>query len=138
MNQKEKNLVNEAAKHALEILHQCVTPYGFRASADPVGYPQVWSRDSSVTLLGALASEDKELINAGRASLDALSGAQSCWGMIPLNLNPESGDISTENAGSCDANLWYIRFTAPPVIKTRWRAAGRESPARSPGCSTRI
>jgi len=108
MNQKEKNLVNEAAKHALEILHQCVTPYGFRASADPVGYPQVWSRDSSVTLLGALASEDKELINAGRASLDALSGAQSCWGMIPLNLNPESGDISTENAGSCDANLWYI------------------------------
>ncbi len=108
MNQRETRLVNEASKHALDILHHCITPYGFRASADPAGYPQVWSRDSSVTLLGALASGDPALISAGRVSLESIGGAQSCWGLIPLNLNPESGVISTENAGSCDANLWYI------------------------------
>ena len=108
MNQKDTNLVNEAAKRALDILHRCVTAYGFRASANPAGYPQIWSRDSSITLLGALASGDEALVNSGKASLDTIGEAQSCWGMIPLNVNPESGDISTENAGSCDANLWYI------------------------------
>lgn len=108
MNENEKHLVKEAKKHALEILHNCATPYGFKASADPAGYPQVWGRDSSVTLLGALASGDPELIAVGRASLDTLGGQQSCWGLVPLNVNPDTGYISTENAGACDANLWYI------------------------------
>lgn len=108
MKQAEVKLVQEAKKQAIEILHHCVTPYGFRASADPKGYPQIWGRDSSITLLGALASGDQELIAAGRVSLDTLGSAQSCWGLVPLNLNPESGYISTENAGACDANLWYI------------------------------
>ncbi len=108
MNQNEIDLVNEAKKRALEILHRCVTPYGFKASADPAGYPQVWGRDSAVTLLGAVASGDPELVAAGRASLETLGSAQSCWGLVPLNLNPETGFISTENAGAVDGNLWYI------------------------------
>lgn len=108
MNQSDKKLILEAKKHALEILHGCVTPFGFRASADPAGYPQVWGRDSAVSLLGALACRDPDLISAGRASLDTLGESQSSWGLVPLNLNPESGYISTENAGACDTNLWYI------------------------------
>lgn len=108
MNQKETNLVNDGKQRALEILHQCATPYGFKASADPAGYPQIWGRDSAVTLLGAIASGDPELIDAGRASLDSLGSAQSCWGLVPLNITPDTGYISTENAGACDANLWYI------------------------------
>lgn len=108
MKQAERNLVAEAKKHALEILHGCITPHGFRASADPAGYPQVWARDSVITLLGALAVHDPELVAAGRASLETLGSGQSCWGLVPLNLNPDTGYISTENAGSCDANLWYI------------------------------
>ena len=108
MNETDIKLVKEAKKNALEILHNCVTPYGFKASADPAGYPQVWGRDSTVTLLGALASGDRDLITAGRHSLDTLGERQSCRGLVPLNVNPESGYISTENAGACDANLWYI------------------------------
>lgn len=108
MNQKETNLVNDGKQRALDILHRCATPHGFKASADPAGYPQVWGRDSIVTLLGAIASGDPELIAAGRASLDSLGSAQSCWGLVPLNITPETGYISTENAGACDANLWYI------------------------------
>ncbi len=108
MKQTEIHLIAEAKKHAIEILHRCVTPHGFRASADAAGYPQVWGRDSSITLLGALASGDSDLIAAGRASLDTLGSGQSCWGLVPLNLNPASGYISTENAGACDTNLWYI------------------------------
>ena len=108
MNQKDLALVREARKRALEILHSSVTPYGFRASADSSGYPQIWGRDSSGTLLGALASGDVDLVRAGRASLDTIGSAQSCWGLVPLNINPEDGYISTENAGACDANLWFI------------------------------
>jgi glycogen debranching enzyme len=108
MKQSDRKLIIEAKKHALEILHGCISPYGFRASADPAGYPQVWGRDSSVTLLAALASKDPDLIAAGRTSLDTLGAKQSPLGLVPLNLNPESGYISTENAGACDTNLWYI------------------------------
>jgi len=108
MDQTELILTTEARIRALDILHGCVTPYGFRASADPAGYPQVWGRDSVITLLGALASNDQELIAAGRASLETLSSHQSCWGLVPLNINPEDNTISTENAGACDANLWFI------------------------------
>jgi len=108
MNQKEQALISEASKHALEILHQCSSASGFRASADSAGYPQVWGRDSTITLLGALASEDPDLVAVGRASLETIGEMQSCWGLLPLNVNPESGVVSTENAGACDVNLWYI------------------------------
>lgn len=108
MNQVEHKLITEARKHALEILHGCATPYGFRASADLAGYPQIWGRDSAVTLLGAIASGDADLIQTGRASLETLGNRQSRLGLVPLNLNPESGYISTENSGACDSNLWYI------------------------------
>lgn len=108
MNATEHELIAEARKRALDIVHGCITPHGFRASADPAGYPQIWGRDSAVTLLGALATGDPDLITAGRASLDTLGGSQSCWGLVPLNINPDTGYISTENAGACDANLWYI------------------------------
>lgn len=108
MNQANQNLIQEAKKRALEVLHGCATPYGYKASADEAGYPQVWGRDSAVTLLGAIASGDPDLVTAGRASLDTLGKGQSTRGLVPLNLNPQNGYISTENAGACDANLWYI------------------------------
>ncbi len=56
-------LIEEARKRALDILHGCVTPQGFRASALAVGYPQIWARDSMITFLGAVASGE-----IGRAS----------------------------------------------------------------------
>lgn len=100
--------VAESRQQALELLRRCMTPLGFRASAPPVGYPQVWARDSLATFLGAAATGEPDLLAAGRASLETLSKHQSRRGLIPLNVNPETGYISTENAGAVDANLWYI------------------------------
>jgi GH15 family glucan-1,4-alpha-glucosidase len=108
MHQKEQLLVSEVRKRAQDILHKCVTPAGFRASAEANGYPQVWGRDSVITLLGALASGDADLLSAGKASLETIGSMQSCWGLLPLNVNPDTGAVSTENAGACDVNLWYI------------------------------
>jgi GH15 family glucan-1,4-alpha-glucosidase len=108
MKTSEVRLIHEARDRAMDILMKCVTPCGFRASAQETGYPQVWGRDSIVTFLGAAATGERELIDAGRASLETLGAHQSHMGLIPLNVNPDSGSISTENAGAVDSNLWFI------------------------------
>jgi hypothetical protein len=58
--------------------------------------------------LGAATTGDQELLATGRASLETLSRHQSRRGLIQLNVNPDTGYVSTENAGAVDANLWYI------------------------------
>jgi len=100
--------LREAYQRAVEVLHRCATPHGFRASAVQPGYPQIWSRDSIITGLGAALTGDRELLAALRASLDTLGSHQSALGLIPLNVHPETGEVSTENAGAVDANLWYV------------------------------
>ena len=101
-------LIHEARERAVDILRRCATPLGFKASALARGYPHVWARDAAVTALGAVASGDRDLITAARASLTTLTAHQSELGLIPLNVAVETGQVSTENAGAVDANLWYI------------------------------
>jgi glycogen debranching enzyme len=103
-----EQLIDEARERALDVLRRCVTPNGFRASGLAAGYPQVWARDNGIIFLGAVASGEAELIAAGRAALETLGAHQSSRGLIPLNVNPDTGFISTENAGAVDSNLWYI------------------------------
>ncbi|MCP4415209.1 MAG: glycogen debranching protein [Chloroflexi bacterium] len=105
---KEAQLLQEAHEQAAAILHRCATPQGFRASGLAAGYPQVWARDAGIIALGAAATGNAELLAATKASLVTLGQHQSRNGLIPLNVNPDSGSISTENAGALDANLWFI------------------------------
>lgn len=102
------SLLEETRQRALEILRRCATPYGFRASGLAAGYPQIWARDNGVIFLGAVASGEPELIAAGRAGLETMSAHQSPRGLIQLNVNPDTGYVSTENAGAVDSNLWYL------------------------------
>ncbi len=104
----DNQLLDEARKRALDIVHHCVTPHGYRASALAAGYPQVWARDAVATFLGACVTGNPELIACGRASLETMSAHQSKLGLIQLNVNPDTGYISTENAGAIDGNLWYV------------------------------
>lgn len=103
-----RQLIEQAHAQAITVLHDCMTPYGFRASGLLEGYPQVWARDSMITLLGAVAAGDPDLIATGRAAIETLATHQSPRGLIPLNVNPDTDYISTENAGAVDSNLWYI------------------------------
>ncbi len=105
---KKHDLLAKAHDKALETLHKCITPHGFRASGLAAGYPQIWARDSAVTAFGALVTQDAMLIKAAKQSLITLSKFQSSRGLIQLNVNPDTGYVSTENAGSIDSNLWYI------------------------------
>jgi GH15 family glucan-1,4-alpha-glucosidase len=103
-----ESLIQHIKQKAHDVLTRCITPEGFRASARAAGYPQVWARDSMVTFLGASATGDPDLLAAGKASLETMSRFQSPRGLIQLNVNPDTGYVSTENAGALDANLWYI------------------------------
>ncbi len=126
-------LISEARKRALDILHRCATPVGFRASGLATGYPQIWARDSMVTFLGAAATGDPILIASGRASLVTMARYQSARGLIQLNVNPDNGYVSTENAGAVDANLWFIlghflHYTMThdlDFLQTHWRTIDR-------------
>ena len=104
----DAKLLAKAHEGALQILKDCATEHGFRASGLSAGYPQIWARDSAITALGAVVTGESQLIDASRASLVTLCEHQSSRGLIPLNVNPDTGYISTENAGAADANLWYI------------------------------
>jgi glycogen debranching enzyme len=101
-------LIQRTKQKAHDVLVRCAIPNGFRASGLEAGYPQVWARDSMITFLGAAATGDERLIAAGKASLETMSRFQSARGLIQLNVNPDTGYVSTENAGAVDANLWYI------------------------------
>ncbi|MCB0232370.1 MAG: hypothetical protein KDH90_25160, partial [Anaerolineae bacterium] len=101
-------LIDEARQKAFDVLQRCATPHGFRASGMAGGYPQIWARDSMLVFLGAAATGDSTLLAAGRASLEIMGRHQSRRGMIQLNVHPETGYVSTENAGAVDANLWYV------------------------------
>lgn len=101
-------LIEEAYQRAVDVLHRCATSHGFRASGVNPGYPQIWARDSMITSLGAALTGDPGLLASFKASLDTLGAHQSALGLVPLNVHPETGEVSTENAGAVDANLWFI------------------------------
>ncbi|MFZ2487371.1 MAG: glycoside hydrolase 100 family protein [Anaerolineae bacterium] len=108
MQTEAKLRLEEARQRAMMIVRRCATPHGFRASALAAGYPQIWARDSMIVFLGAATTGDPDLLAAGRASLEIMGQHQSRRGMIQLNVNPDTGYVSTENAGAVDANLWFL------------------------------
>lgn len=105
---KNAGSVDEAYARALDVLRACATEHGFKASALPGGYPQVWARDSAITALGALLTGEEDLVAAARASLVTLGKTQTELGMIHLNLDTRTQQVTTENAGAVDANLWFV------------------------------
>lgn len=105
---KKTQLLQEAHNRATAVLRRCTTSKGFRASGLESGYPQVWARDSAITALGAAVTGNAELLDEIKASLITLGHYQSRNGLVPLNVNPDNGVISTENAGAFDANLWFV------------------------------
>ncbi|MFN8480895.1 MAG: glycoside hydrolase 100 family protein [Kouleothrix sp.] len=100
--------IDEARQRAREVLDRCITPFGFRASGLAAGYPQIWARDNGVVFLGAVATGEQQLLATARAALETMAAHQSARGLIQLNVNPDTGYVSTENAGAADSNLWYI------------------------------
>lgn len=99
-------MIDEAYAQAIRILQACVSDIGFKASALPGGYNEVWGRDSMITLLGAVASGNPALITAARASLDTLRQYQTDLGLIPNNVDVENNE--PQYRAYMDGTLWYV------------------------------
>ena len=82
-----KKLTDEAYKHAVKVLKRCIHRLGVRASGDKKAtYPQIWARDSMITLLGAVLVQDKEIHRALKASINTLRKCSTSLGEVPTTL----------------------------------------------------
>ncbi len=100
----------EGYEAAIKLLHTCKTSNGFVASPQKrANYARIWGRDSAITGLSALLSDDEELIEGLRLSLVTLAQNQGPHGEIPSNVDPGTQRISYGGtAGRVDANLWFV------------------------------
>ncbi|MDI1316192.1 glycoside hydrolase 100 family protein [Flavobacterium sp.] len=105
--------MNNTTYHkAIELLHRVSTPNGFLASAQNTSnYKRVWARDGVICGLAALASDDKELIETFKSTLETLAGNQHKIGTIPSNVLISEGitEVSYGGlAGRVDAVTWFV------------------------------
>ncbi|MFP4031367.1 MAG: amylo-alpha-1,6-glucosidase [Thermodesulfobacteriota bacterium] len=100
----------EGHDRALSLLRDCDGPHGFLASpSHRANYRRVWGRDGAILSLAALMTEDEELVDAARRTLQTLAEHQGPHGEIPSNVDPESDRISYGGmAGRVDADLWFL------------------------------
>jgi glycogen debranching enzyme len=100
--------IDEARQRALELLEQCITEVGIKASVERSGYPLVYARDSMITALGAALAPEGRFREGYRASLDTLGRLQTDLGYIhrAIHLDTMSKDCNAH--GSVDSNLWFI------------------------------
>jgi glycogen debranching enzyme len=101
---------DEGYQKALEVLHECATPAGFVAApTQRANYRRIWARDGSILSLAALLTGDADLIEAARATLETLAGAQGPHGEIPSNVDPQTRRTSYGGTtGRVDGDLWFI------------------------------
>jgi len=105
---------SETYHRAVALLRQGITSNGFVASTGfSANYHRVWARDSVITGLSALLTDDKELIEGMRKTLVALKTNQHSHGMIPSNMETNAqGEVKKVSygtlTGKVDAGLWFV------------------------------
>lgn len=96
MNLDDKKLIEEAKAAAITVLlHNAHGPYHGLPRTAGWGYPEPYTRDLMICLLGVLVSEDKKLIGKYKKVLETLAQNQSPNGHIPsLVHDPEDRGAS--------------------------------------------
>jgi len=108
--EKQVKLTNQARLEAVRVLRKCSHRTGFKASAQRTGYPQVWARDSMITLLGALYSDDDKVLAAAKASHETLRLRQTDRGLIPNYVDTRNRQASFHIYA--DGGALYVLATA--------------------------
>ena len=116
-----KEFFTEGYQRACDLVSGCSRPEGFLASStDKSNYRRIWGRDSIIIGLSALMTDNAELIDTFRHTLETLAEYQGPHGEIPSNVDPQSGRISYGGmTGRVDADLWFIIGCGE-----YWRATG--------------
>jgi glycogen debranching enzyme len=100
------DIVKVARKEAEKVIKQCSCDRGFKASGLETGYPQVWARDSMITLLGAILLDQKDIKPTVVNSLRTLRSGQTDLGLIPASVVLKDG--MNDFRAYIDGNAWYV------------------------------
>jgi glycogen debranching enzyme len=100
--------IETARSRSLDLVRACVTKSGFVASSRFDHYRSVWARDACITSLGALASDDTELIDCVGATLDTLARCTSSLGHVPAIVRPELDSWDWAEGGVIDSGAWFV------------------------------
>lgn len=122
------DVVKVARKEAEKIIRQCSCDRGFKASGLESGYPQVWSRDSMITLLGAILLDHKDIRPTIRNSLLTLRSGQTDLGLIPASVVVKDG--MNDFRAYIDGNAWYVigqaiyfkRYSDKQFLEENWES----------------
>ena len=118
--------------HALDLLREAVTPYGFVAAVDEQdNYKRVWTRDGVITSIAALLSGDKSLIDAAKNTLITIFENQHPDGFMPSNVSPKDGAVSYGGtSGRADNPSWAViglsAYTLVTGDEDLWRKYQRQ------------
>lgn len=102
----ETRIIEDAYREACRVVQDCRSPGGMKASAAEPGYPQVWSRDTMITLLGAVLIGDRAINQSLEDSFHILAEHQTPLGQIPNNVHPVSGLPNFQ--AYADSGLWFV------------------------------
>ena len=97
------NLVHDCYQQALGVLRGNTTTQGFKASRNR--YNAIWGRDGGIICLGAIVTEDADLIAASTRTLSVLQQRQTSLGQIPNHIDLDTGKV---NFYATDATAWWI------------------------------
>ena len=105
MNSPENSdlLIQNAAAAARHIVGKNISEKGLAAALE--FYPQVWTRDSVITFLGAALSKEELHLKGFRASLEILGSRQDKFGQIPYLVNLADDRAKFRSA---DSNPWFV------------------------------
>lgn len=80
---------------AIKLIHKSITGKGFLASIEgKTNYRRIWTRDSMITGLAAVLSEDERLVKCFGASLKTIFKFQHTKGFIPSNIETKTKAVS--------------------------------------------
>lgn len=110
----------EGLERATEVLHDCLSPFGFLASpTHKDNYRRVFSRDGVILGLSALLTEDDTLVDGLGKTLQTLANHQGKHGEIASNVDGETGDVSFGGTvGRVDSVCWFLIGMGEFVLHT--------------------
>jgi glycogen debranching enzyme len=101
-------IVNSCYEKALQLLERNSRSEGFIASSAVPHYAALWSRDACITSIGANLTGVPQLIETSRNTLVTLSKLQAPMGQIPSAYWPQRSYWDWGEAGSTDAQAWFV------------------------------
>jgi len=107
------NITEECYHRSIELLFENSTEHGLMASTPNMTskktfYINIFGRDAGISVLGLIASKNKDLRKIAKNSLLSLASFQTKLGQIPSSVKPESETDHFYYLGSIDATLWWL------------------------------